>query len=89
MDLRLQFLESFYVTGSDGASYKVCAYERQARDASVVDDEQWESTGEAEYRLTDGRAVEVRRDGSMRILGTEIQLTAAAGSRAQTSNATA
>lgn len=76
MDLRLHLLESFAATGSDGASYKVCAYDRLARDLSLADGgEHWESTGQAEYRLADGRLVEVERDGAMRIAGTDVELT--------------
>lgn len=79
MELRLQFLESFPVQGSDGASYKVCAYERMARDESVADGlERWEPTGVMEYRLEDGRLVDAGRDDSMRIAGSSVALTRAA-----------
>lgn len=88
MDLRLRLLESFMATGSDGNSYKVCAYERLVPDVSLPDQELWESTGQAEYRLADGRPVEVRRDGSMHIAGTTVELTEAAGASRQTSSAT-
>ena len=89
MDLRLRLLESFTATGSDGASYKVCAYERLAPDVSLPGQELWESTGQAEYRLADGRPVEVRRDGSMHIAGTTVELADAAGAQPrQTSSAT-
>ena len=75
MDLRLHLLESFMAKGSDGASYKVCGYELLAPDASLRDgNEHWEPTGQAEYRLADGRLVEVRRNGEMRIAGTEVRL---------------
>ena len=78
MDLRLQFLESFPATGSDGNSYKVRAYERLAPEPSIADGgDHWESTGQAEYRLDDGRAVEVRADGTMRIAGTDVLLKTA------------
>jgi len=76
MDLRLRLLESFSATGSDGGNYKVCAYERLAPDASLPDDDaHWEPTGQAEYRLSDGRMVDVRRDGEMRIHGSDVLLT--------------
>ncbi|WP_330910259.1 hypothetical protein [Ramlibacter sp.] len=75
MDLRLRLLESFRATGSDGVSYKVMAYERLARDASFADDEHWEPTGQAEYRLADGRFVDVKRDGEMCIAGTTVVLS--------------
>ena len=90
MDLRLQLLDSFRTVGSDGASYKVLAYERLAPDTSLADGlEHWEPTGETEYRLADGRRVEVHRDGKMRIAGSDIVLTSS-GERtlAQTSSAT-
>lgn len=74
MDLRLHLLESFTARGSDGAEYKVCAYERMAPDYSLAQSgEHWESTGQAEYRLADGRRVEVR-DGAMRIAGSGVVL---------------
>ena len=79
MELRLQFLESFPVQGSDGASHKVLAYERMARDESVADGlERWESTGVVEYRLEDGRLVDAGSDDSMRIAGSSVSLTRAA-----------
>lgn len=88
MDLRLHLLESFMARGSDGATYKVCAYERLARDESVNDGgEHWEPTGQAEYRLADGRAVQVTRSGEMSIAGTDVQLTAQEGARAQATSA--
>ena len=78
MDLRLQFLESFVARGSDGKTYKVCAYDRLAR-VSILDGlEHWEPTGQAEYRLAaDGRAVTVGKDGVMRIdrLGVLLEVT--------------
>lgn len=75
MDLRLHLLESFTARGSDGAEYKVCAYERMAPDYSLVQGgDHWESTGQAEYRLSDGRRVEVRGDGSLRIAGSSVVL---------------
>jgi hypothetical protein len=75
MDLRLHLLESFMAKGSDGASYKVCGYELLTPDASLQDgSEHWEPTGQAEYRLADGRLVEVRRNGEMRIAGTDVKL---------------
>lgn len=82
MELRLQFLESFPVQGSDGAPHKVCAYERMARDDSVADGlERWAPTGVVEYRLEDGRLVEAGRDDSMRIAGSPVALTRAAATQ--------
>lgn len=75
MDLRLQFLESFMADGTDGQRYKVCAYDRLAPGAPLANGtEQWEPTGQAEYRLDDGRLVDVEHDGSMRIAGTDVVL---------------
>ncbi len=75
MDRKLHFLESFRATGTDGAAYKVLVYEHMARDESVADGiDHWESTGELEYRLDSGEQLEVRRDGSMRIPGRDVQL---------------
>jgi hypothetical protein len=76
MDRKLQFLESFHAQGSDGATYKVCGYEYLARDESLTDGrEHWEPTGKAEYRLADGAPVEVRRDGTLCIAGSGVELT--------------
>jgi hypothetical protein len=76
MDLRLQLLDSFTVTGSDGASYKVCAYDRLAPDPSLADGgEHWQSTGQLEYRLADGRRVELERDGTARVAGSQVRLS--------------
>ncbi|TWO70881.1 hypothetical protein FN976_13030 [Caenimonas sedimenti] len=74
MDLRLSLLDSFQATGSDGASYKVRAYDRLAPDPSLGG-EHWESTGEIEYRLDDGRRLEVERGGKARIVGGNVELT--------------
>jgi hypothetical protein len=79
MDRKLHFLESFSAKGSDGEVYKVCGYEHMVRDETVADGlEHWESTGEIEYRLDDGSAVEAHRDGTMRIVRTGVALTLAA-----------
>jgi hypothetical protein len=79
MDLRLQLLDSFVAKGSDGRDYKVRAYDRLV--ALPAKPGQWEPSGEAEYRLEDGRAVEVRKDGSMRIAGSDITLASLENSR--------
>jgi hypothetical protein len=76
MDQKLHLLESFSARGSDGATYKVCAFEHLARDVSLADGlEHWEPTGVTEYRLADGDRVDVARDGSMRVAGKGIALT--------------
>ena len=75
MDHRLHFLESFDATGSDGAHYKVCGYERMAPEVPFTHTAQlWEPTGISEYLLPDGRAVDVARDGTMRIVGSDVVL---------------
>ena len=76
MDIRLHLLETFAARGSDGASYKVRAYERMVPDVSLGG-EAWESTGVVEYRLDDHRPVEAQRDGTLRIAATGVTLTPA------------
>lgn len=73
-DLQLRLLDSFMAQGSDGASYKVCAYDRMVPLPGSTD--QWESTGQAEYRLEDGRRIEVGKDGAMHVAGSNLVLTA-------------
>ena len=75
MDQRLHFLESFTATGSDGMDYKVCGYERMAPEVPFTHGiQEWESTGVVEYHLTDGRLVEMERDGMLHIVGTDVTL---------------
>lgn len=75
MDLKLQFLESFKVVGSDRREYKVRAYDRMARNEALpAGGEHWESTGVVEYRLEDGRLVEVLDDGTLRVRGCDLEL---------------
>ena len=55
--------------GQDGKTYRVFGYEHMVRDESVAGAiEHWEPTGLAEYRLADGRRVEVENDGSVRMM---------------------
>ena len=68
MDMKSHFLESFDAQASDGKTYRVRAYERLVRDESLPGAERWEPTGVAEYRLGDGRLVDMRPDGSIRIV---------------------
>lgn len=75
MDMRLHLLESFAAVGSDAQRYKVCAYERMALVPGTAG--QWEPTGVAEYRLQDGRLVEVAKDDSMRVAGSNLVLNRA------------
>jgi hypothetical protein len=75
MDLRLQFVESFLATGSDGATYKVCAYDRMTPDPALSDGEHWQPTGQIEYRLADGRPVEIDGEGTAHIARSDVELT--------------
>jgi hypothetical protein len=76
MDRKLHLLESFSALGADGVDYTVHAYEHLLRDASIVDgQEHWEPTGVLEYRLADGRRVDVASDGSMRIANSGVALS--------------
>jgi hypothetical protein len=64
-------LDSFVATGSDGNSYKVCAYERLVPVPGSA--EHWEPSGQIEYRLEDGRLLEAR-SASARVVGSELTL---------------
>lgn len=75
MDRKLHLLDSFRARGSDGAIYKVLAYEHLAKDESIVDaQDRWEPTGVTEYRLATGTRVSVARDGSMHIANSGVEL---------------
>lgn len=76
MELRLRLLDSLVASGSDGNKYKVCAYDRLVLVPGTTDD--WEPCGQVEYRLEDGRRVDVSKDGTMCIAGAEVVLTSAA-----------
>jgi hypothetical protein len=68
MDRKLHLLESFTAAGTDGTTYKIFAYEQMVRDESLpLAIDHWEPTGVSEYRLADGRHVDLRPDGSVRI----------------------
>jgi hypothetical protein len=75
MEKMLHRLETFSARGSDGQTYSVHAYEHLAR-VDVVPNlqAQWEPTGEAEYRLADGRPVKVGEDGSLSVADSGIRL---------------
>ncbi len=76
MDIRLHLLETFSARGSDGAAYKVCAYDRMVPDLSTgAAAEAWASSGVVEYRLQDGRLVDAGRDGTLRVVGSDLTLT--------------
>ena len=58
MDKQLRLLDSFPARGADGAAYKVMAYEHLRRvDLMSSGAEQWEPTGQTEYRLASGERV--------------------------------
>ena len=76
MNLKLHLLESFSARGSDGAAYKVRAYERMVQDPSVSDgQEHWQPSGIIEYRLDDGSLVDAHADGAMRVVRSGVSLT--------------
>lgn len=66
MDKKLHLLETFTARGSDGQDYAVRGYEHLARWDDGAS-EAWEPTGQAEYRLADGRHVAVEADGTMSV----------------------
>lgn len=75
MDKRIRRLETFTAHGSDGKTYSVNGYEHQRRlDAFSDQPEQWEPTGLAEYKLPDGRHVDLNDDGSLVVAGTDLRL---------------
>lgn len=75
MEKMLHQLETFTARGSDGTSYVICGYEHMARLEAIPDTQsQWEPTGVAEYKLADGRPVQVDKTGRMTIAGTDISL---------------
>ncbi|CAG1017590.1 hypothetical protein BURC_02254 [Burkholderiaceae bacterium] len=75
MEKLLHLLESFTARGSDGKTYFVHGYEHLVRvDVLPSPQGQWEPTGQAEYKLADGRCVEVDHQGVMRVAGTEVTL---------------
>jgi hypothetical protein len=76
MDTRLHLLETFSMRGSDGVTYKVCGYEHLVRDESLPNaaEAHWEPTGQSEYRLASGEALDVLNDGRMRIVTSGVTL---------------
>jgi hypothetical protein len=75
MEKTLRQLETFNARGTDGHVYSVRGYEHLARvDPQMAALDQWESTGEAEYKLADGRRIDVQKDGLMRVAGSELIL---------------
>lgn len=75
MDKMLHRLETFTARGSDGRTYAVHGYEHLARvDAFAHPQGHWEPTGQAEYKLADGRIVNVDREGLMHVAGSDLRL---------------
>jgi len=75
MEKRLHLLETFNARGSDGQVYRVHGYEHLARlDVVPGAQEDWESTGLVEYKLADGRRIDVAQDGTLRVPDTGVQL---------------
>lgn len=73
MDKKLHLLESYRMRGDDGNDYVVHAYEHLARLARQANDE-WEPTGQAEYKLADGEHVDVDQAGALTISRTGVRL---------------
>lgn len=75
MEKTLRRLETFNARGNDGKVYAVYGYEHLARiDPRTAPQDQWEPTGQAEYKLADGRHIDVERDGAMRVAGSDLLL---------------
>jgi len=78
MDKQLRLLDSFQARGADGAAYKVMAYEHLRRvDLMSSGAEQWEPTGQTEYRLASGERVDSVGDGSWRVVPSGLTLRVA------------
>jgi hypothetical protein len=76
MDRQFHLLDTFQARGSDGETYKVCAYEHLRRDETLHDgNEHWLPTGVTEFRLDSGVVLEPRSDGSMVVPDSGITLT--------------
>lgn len=75
MDQKLHLLESFPAVADDGSRYKVMGYEQLRRDESLADgQDRWEPTGRLEFRLDSGELVDLRRDGTMRVVANGLVL---------------
>jgi hypothetical protein len=75
MDKKLHLLETHRAQGDDGNAYVVHGYEHLARLDGVPDfDDQWQPTGQSEYRLATGELIEVDRTGAMTVAGTGVKL---------------
>jgi hypothetical protein len=75
MDKKLHLLETIPVRGDDGNSYVVHGYEHLVRLDGMPDlGDQWEPTGQAEYKLANGERVDVDKSGTMVIAKTGVKL---------------
>ncbi len=75
MEKKLHLLETFNAKGSDGQAYVVHGYEHLALVETLsATPDQWEPTGQAEYKLADGRRVEVGANEVMTIAGSDVRL---------------
>lgn len=75
MEKRMRQLETFSARGSDGKTYSVHGYEHLRRvDAFTASPEQWEPTGVSEYKLPDGRHVDLGDDGTLTVAGSNLTL---------------
>lgn len=75
MEKRLRQLETFNARGTDGKVYTVHGYEHLARiEPRWAAQDHWEPTGQAEYKLGDGRRIEVENGGEMRVSGSDLKL---------------
>lgn len=78
MNKQLRLLDSFAARDAAGASYKVMAYEHLQRvDLVSGGVENWEPTGQTEYRLASGERVDPLDDGAWRVVPTGLTLQAA------------
>ena len=75
MDKKLQRLETHRLAGDDGQAYVVHGYEHLTRlDGTPDGVDQWEPTGQFEYKLADGTPLQVHADGSMTISRSGVRL---------------
>lgn len=75
MEKKLHLLETFNAQGSDGKPYVVHGYEHLARVETLsAMPEQWEPTGDAEYKLADGRHVEMNGENQLYVPDTGVKL---------------
>jgi hypothetical protein len=75
MEKKLHLLESFHARGSDGKDYMVHGYEHMALVETLsATPDQWESTGQVEYKLADGHRVHVDLNDVMTIADTDVRL---------------